>query len=106
MCKLPRRVLTIVLCTVVLGAAWVGGAVASSATSRADGLGSAYDVSKAGKVTLTMWWLGDQEVPGIQAWMKKIIASYEKLHPNVTVKSVVQSTGTWTQTQSIACKGK
>ena len=38
--------------------------------------------------------------------MKKIIASYEKLHPNVTIKAVVQSTGTWTQTQHIACKGK
>lgn len=80
-----------------------GGGGSSSAPS---GLGSDYDVSKAGDVTLTMWWLGDQEVPGIQAWMKKIIAAYEAKYPNVTIKSVIQSTANWTQTQSIACKGQ
>ena len=102
----PRRALPILAAVLVCCAVWVGGAVASSESSKADGLGSSYDVSKAGKVTLTMWWLGDQEVPGIQAWMKKVIAAYQKLHPNVTVKAVVQSVGTWTQTQGIACKGK
>jgi raffinose/stachyose/melibiose transport system substrate-binding protein len=106
MLKRPRRVVPVLAVALVCCAAWVGVAVAKTNTGKADGLGSSYDVSKAGKVTLTMWWLGDQEVPGIQAWMKKIIASYQKLHPNVTVKAVVQSTATWTQTQSIACKGK
>lgn len=106
MLKHPRRVLPILAVALVCCAAWVGVAVAKTNAGKADGLGSSYDVSKAGKVTLTMWWLGDQEVPGIQAWMKKVIAAYQKLHPNVTVKAVVQSTATWTQTQSIACKGK
>jgi len=69
------------------------------------GLGSQYDVSKDGKITLTLWWLGNQEVPGIEAWMKQTIAKYQKLHPNVTVKTVVESTDTWTQTQKTACKG-
>jgi ABC-type glycerol-3-phosphate transport system substrate-binding protein len=106
MFKRPRGILPILAVALVCCAVWVGVAVASSGSNKADGLGSSYDVSKAGNVTLTMWWLGDQEVPGIQAWMKKIIAAYHKLHPNVTVKSVVQSVGTWTQTQHIACKGK
>jgi len=35
-----------------------------------------------------------------------VIADYEKEHPNVTIKQVVQSTDSWTQTQTIACKGK
>jgi raffinose/stachyose/melibiose transport system substrate-binding protein len=109
MLKHPRRGLSILAVVIVCCSAFVGAAVASEGSAgklKADGLGSSYDVSKAGKVTLTMWWLGDQEVPGIQAWMKKIIASYQKQHPNVTIKSVVQSTGTWTQTQHIACQGK
>jgi ABC-type glycerol-3-phosphate transport system substrate-binding protein len=109
MFKHPRRSLPILAIVIVCCAAWVGAAVASEGSisaGKADGLGSSYDVSKAGNVTLTLWWLGDQEVPGIQTWMKKIIASYHQLHPNVTVKAVVQSTGTWTQTQHIACQGK
>ena len=44
----------------------------------------------AGKSTLTIWWLGNQEIPGIEAWMKDTIAHYEKLHPNVTVKTVLE----------------
>lgn len=83
-----------------------GGSTNSAASSGGSHLGSSYDVSKAGKVTLTMWWLGDQEVPGIQDWMKGVIAGYEKAHPNITIKQVVQSTDSWTQTQTIACKGK
>jgi raffinose/stachyose/melibiose transport system substrate-binding protein len=78
---------------------------AASGSRAADGLGSQYDVSKDGKITLTLWWLGNQEVPGIEAWMKETIAKYQKLHPNVTVKTVVESTDTWTQTQKTACKG-
>jgi multiple sugar transport system substrate-binding protein len=61
---------------------------------------------QAGNVTLTLWWLGNQEVPGIEPWMKQTIAKYHALHPNVTIKTVVQSTDTWTQTQKTACKGK
>jgi multiple sugar transport system substrate-binding protein len=53
-----------------------------------------------------MWWLGDQEVPGAQDWMKKRIEAYQSRYPNVTIKPVVQNTANWTQTQSIACKGK
>jgi raffinose/stachyose/melibiose transport system substrate-binding protein len=106
MFKRPRRVFLAAVALALCAVTCVSVASASTTAASADGLGSSYDVSKAGKLTLTMWWLGDQEVPGIQAWMKKVIASYEKLYPNVTIKSVVQSTGTWTQTQHIACQGK
>jgi raffinose/stachyose/melibiose transport system substrate-binding protein len=85
---------------IVVGTAAAGGTRAAS-----DGLGSQYDVSKAGNVTLTVWWLGNQEVPGIEKWMAQTIAKYHALHPNVTVKTVVESTDTWTETQKTACKG-
>ena len=62
--KHPRRGLAILAVVIVCCSAFVGAAVASEGKLKADGLGSSYDVSKAGKVTLTMWWLGDQEVPG------------------------------------------
>jgi raffinose/stachyose/melibiose transport system substrate-binding protein len=84
----------------------VGAAAAGNTRAASDGLGSQYDVSKAGNVTLTMWWLGNQEVPGIEKWMAQTIAKYHGLHPNVTVKTVVESTDTWTGTQKTACKGK
>jgi raffinose/stachyose/melibiose transport system substrate-binding protein len=77
----------------------------AGAQGSASGLGSAYDASSAGKATLTVWWLGNQEIPGIEAWMKNTIAKYEKLHPNVTVKTVLESTDTYTTTQKTACKG-
>src|SRR5437868_5078968 len=80
-------------------------ATASGSRTGGGGLGSQYDVSKDGNITLTLWWLGNQEVPGIEPWMKETIAAYHKLHPNVTVKTVVESTDTWTQTQKTACKG-
>ena len=91
---------------VAAAAVAVGTAAAGSTRSTGSGLGSQYDVSKAGKVTLTIWWLGNQEVPGIEKWMAQTVAKYHALHPNVTVKTVVESTDTWTETQKTACKGR
>lgn len=75
------------------------------AGAKADELGSDYDPGKAGESTLTIWWLGNQEVPGIEGWMNESIAAYEKQYPNVKVKSVLQSTDTYPTTQATACKG-
>jgi raffinose/stachyose/melibiose transport system substrate-binding protein len=87
---------------VATAVAIVGGGVAAAASS---GLGSSYNVASAGKSTLTIWWLGNQEIPGIETWMKQAIANFEKLHPNVKVNTVLQSTNTYTTTQKTACKG-
>jgi raffinose/stachyose/melibiose transport system substrate-binding protein len=76
----------------------------SSSSSSGSGLGSSYDISKAGKSNVTIWWLGNQEIPGIESWMKQAIANFEKLHPNVKVNTVLQSTDTYTTTQKTACK--
>src|SRR5262249_59715338 len=46
-----------------------------------DALGSAYDAKSAGTATLTVWWLGNQEIPGIEDWMKESIAKYQQANP-------------------------
>ena len=43
-------------------------------------------------VHLVVWWWGEQEAPGAQKWMDDTVATYEKLHPNVTIETVLQST--------------
>ncbi len=88
-----------------LGIAGCGGSSTSTnSSSSTGGLGSSYDVAKAGKSTITLWWLGNQEIPGIQTWMSQAISNYEKLHPNVTVKTTLESTDTYVTTQKTACR--
>jgi raffinose/stachyose/melibiose transport system substrate-binding protein len=43
-------------------------------------------------VHLVVWWWGEQEAPGAQKWMDETVANYQKLHPNVTIETVLQST--------------
>ena len=72
-----------------LGAAAMMLAAVAGGRASADGLGSAYDPSKAGTKTLTVWWLGNQEIPGIEDWMKETVAGYQKLHLNITINMVL-----------------
>ncbi len=70
------------------------------------GLGSEYDVASAGDVTVKLWWLGDLEVPGIEAWMDSTIAAFEAKYPNVKIEATTYDTNTWVQTQQTACQSK
>ena len=90
--------------TALASALAVCGAWALASAASADGLGSDYDVSKAGEQELTLWWLGNQEVPGIEPWMEESVAAYEKAHPNVKIKTVVQAVDTYNTQQKTACK--
>lgn len=81
-----------------------GGSSSTGSASASTGLGSSYPASKAGKSTLTIWWLGNQEIPGIETWMKHAISAYEAQNPNVTVNTVLESTDTYTTTQKTACR--
>lgn len=71
----------------------ISSSIGFTGASAAD-LGSAYDPKSAGESTLTVWWFGNQEVPGIEDWMKESVAAYQKLYRNITVKTVLQSTDT------------
>ena len=43
-------------------------------------------------VNLTMWWWGEQEAAGAKNWLAQTINLYEKKHPNVKIKTVLQTT--------------
>ncbi|MDH6194720.1 raffinose/stachyose/melibiose transport system substrate-binding protein [Mycobacterium frederiksbergense] len=43
-------------------------------------------------VTLTMWWWGEQEAPGAEKWLADTVAAYQAKHPNITIKTVLQTT--------------
>jgi raffinose/stachyose/melibiose transport system substrate-binding protein len=43
-------------------------------------------------VNLTMWWWGEQEAAGAKNWLAQTIKLYEKKNPNVTIKTVLQTT--------------
>jgi len=48
--------------------------------------------AKEEQITLTIWWWGEQEAPGAQAWLEETIAEYQKLHPNIKIQHVLQTT--------------
>lgn len=43
-------------------------------------------------VNLTMWWWGEQEAAGAKGWLAQTVAIYEKKHPNIKIKTVLQTT--------------
>jgi raffinose/stachyose/melibiose transport system substrate-binding protein len=53
---------------------------------------SARTAFPTGPVKLTMWWWGEDEAHGAKKWLAQTIQLYEKKHPNVTIKTVLQTT--------------
>jgi raffinose/stachyose/melibiose transport system substrate-binding protein len=45
-----------------------------------------------GPVHLTVWWWGDQEAHGAKDWLAQSVAAYQRLHANVTISTVLQTT--------------
>jgi multiple sugar transport system substrate-binding protein len=72
----------------VLAAAVLLGSTASAARPTAR---SAQQDSSA-NVNLTMWWWGEQEAAGAKNWLAQTIKLYEKKHPTVSIKTVLQTT--------------
>jgi ABC-type glycerol-3-phosphate transport system substrate-binding protein len=46
----------------------------------------------AAPVDLTMWWWGEQEAAGAKKWLAETVRLYERRHPNVRIKTVLQTT--------------
>jgi len=99
-----RRLLAGLAAASVCAAVAAVGAFAAAQSTQADKLGSGYDVASAGKSTITIWWLGNQEIPGIEKWMKEDVALYEKAHPNISVRTVLEGTDNYITQQKTACK--
>ncbi|MCL5071055.1 MAG: ABC transporter substrate-binding protein [Actinobacteria bacterium] len=45
-------------------------------------------------IKLIFWWWGEQELPGLEKWLKETVDLYQKAHPNITIETVLQSTET------------
>lgn len=48
--------------------------------------------ASAEPVNLTMWWWGEQEAAGAKKWLAETIRLYQRKHPNVRIKTVLQTT--------------
>src|SRR5919204_6014222 len=69
-------------------AAVAGAAVAAGSA----GNGRSPQAFPSGPVRLTMWWWGEQEAAGAKAWLAQTVKLYQQKHPNVTIKTVLQTT--------------
>jgi raffinose/stachyose/melibiose transport system substrate-binding protein len=96
----------------VLGAAVLaacgGGSSSSSSSSGAatTASGGATTAASGGKVSLTMWFWGNDDAPGANDWLKSAVSAYEAKNPNVTIKVVTQSTDTFIATFQAAAAAK
>ena len=77
-----RRIWGVAVAACVAAAALTGASLAARAAQSAP----------AEDVNLTMWWWGEQEAAGAKKWLAETIKLYEKKYPNVTVKTVLQTT--------------
>ncbi len=74
------------------------GSSSSSGNAGSGGSGSSSNLYPTGKsmpkgpVNLTIWWWGEQEAHGASTWLAQTVAGYEHLHPNVHIKTVLQTT--------------
>ncbi|HBE78852.1 MAG TPA: hypothetical protein DDW65_13905 [Firmicutes bacterium] len=58
------------------------------------------------KVKLTYWWWAEGDAPGADKWMLETAKLYNKLHPNVTIEVVPQSTDTFIASFQTAAQAK
>jgi raffinose/stachyose/melibiose transport system substrate-binding protein len=80
-------------------------AVAAAACGSGSGGGSSAAKSN-GPITLTMWYWGQQEAHGLSTFLSQSVKRYEKLHPNITIKTVLQSTDNLMPNFAAAAKAK
>jgi raffinose/stachyose/melibiose transport system substrate-binding protein len=84
-----RKLGVAVALTVVAAALVATAALAARSGSSATAAHKAFPTEP---VNLTMWWWGEQEAAGAKGWLSQTIALYEKKHPNVKIKTVLQTT--------------
>lgn len=44
-----------------------------------------------GKTELTLWWWGEEDVPGSKAWLEETVDAYEKETPDIKIEMVQQT---------------
>ena len=88
----------------VLGAALALGATVFATTAASQQTRPVAD--DPNNANLTYWYWGEDDAPGANAWLKKEVAAYEKAHPKVKIKVVMQSTDTLTSAFTTAAQTK
>ena len=58
------------------------------------------------KASLTYWFWGESDIPGIDKWMTGMVSQYQKLHPGVKINVVPQSTNTLIGALNTAAQSK
>lgn len=53
---------------------------------------SSETAKEAAPVNLTMWWWGEQDSPGLDAWLKETVTLFEEKYPNIKVETSLQAT--------------
>jgi raffinose/stachyose/melibiose transport system substrate-binding protein len=76
------RAVALLICLLVLSVAGASGALNS---------GSA-EAARTAPVTVTFWWWGNDEAPGLRVWIKETVAKFNASHANIKVKAVEQTT--------------
>ena len=87
---------------VALAATIVAATLALATADRA--AAQATPSSNADSAKVTYWWWGESDIPGIDKWMNGMAAAYEKLHPDVHLTIVPQSTDTLIGTFRLAAQ--
>ena len=64
--------------------------IAALVVSLLFGCGKSDDAKGTGKTTLSVWYWGEQEVPGYKAYMEEMVKRYEKKNPDIKVEAVLQ----------------
>ena len=59
--------------------------IAALVVSLLFGCGKSDDAKGTGKTTLSVWYWGEQEVPGYKAYMEEMVKRYEKKNPDIKV---------------------
>ena len=60
----------------------------------------------ASKTSITYWFWGESDIPGISTWMSERVALYQKANPNVTISVVPQSNTTIISSFQLATQSK
>ena len=64
--------------------------IAALVVSLLFGCGKSDDAKGTGKTTLSVWYWGEQEVPGYKAYMEEMVKRYVKKNPDIKVEAVLQ----------------
>jgi raffinose/stachyose/melibiose transport system substrate-binding protein len=71
-----------------------GGGAATEAPAATQAPTSATTETAAGPITLTVWYWGEQEAPGMKNFMEAAVPIYMKENPNIKVDAVLQESDT------------